>query len=437
MVHQTPSGLPRRQGSVAVETLRVVLPLLILAAGLLVAWSSAKFKTKTKSDPEPPRVPEVVVALAAPNTAGLVFEESGSVVPFREVTLAAEVSGRIVAKADVCRSGRYVKAGTVLISIDRRDYEIEVRRLKQELRQAEVSIHEADVELENLHELIALAEEDQGLQSREVARLRPLVTGRAAAASELDRALSAEILAENKVQTLQNQAELVDTRRESLKAALELARTKLEKAELDLERTDVRAPTDGVITSEMVEADSFVQRGTPLVSLEDTSSVEVKCNLRSDYIGWFWTAKNRVGWNPTADEFSVYEIPRLPATVRLESHGEVYEWDAVLNRYDGFGLDAETRTIPTRVLVTCPTSGTCTSKPSEADGEDPSSSPALVRGMFVTVSIRVEPDRALLSIPKEALQLGDMVWVVRDGQLHRQPVEVAMEEADLAIVEGP
>ena len=57
--------------------------------------------------------------------------------------------------------------------------------------------------------------------------------------------------------------------------------------------------------------------------------------------------------------------------------------------------------------------------------------------MFVTVSIRVEPDRALLSIPKEALQLGDIVWVVRDGQLHRQPVEVAMEEVDLAIVEGP
>ena len=411
------------------DLLNVVLPILIVGAGVFVIWRSMQAKEDPSPPPEATQRPAVNVVNAELVTDGFSLVESGSVVPYREVTLAAEVAGRIVEKADVCRAGRFVTKGTTLLTIDPRNYELEVLRLQQEVKQAEVGLEEANVELSNTRELIKLAEENRGLQDREVARLRSLVSGRAAAASELDQARSAAIMSTNTVQTLKNQINLIKTRQASLAASLQLAETRLERAKLDLERTAIRSPCDGVVISEMVEADSFVGSGVSLVTIEDTSAVEVRCNLRSDYLTWLWSAKNRIGWDEQQPHRSPYEIPRVPATVSLSSGDERYEWDGVLNRYEGLGLDQDTRTVPCRILVSDPTGGRVVGSPDQQ-------APAIVRGMFVEVSIHVVPDRQLLAIPSTALRLGDVVWVVREEQLVSVPVRVVLRQGDNVIVEA-
>ena len=50
----------------------------------------------------------------------------------------------------------------------------------------------------------------------------------------------------------------------------------------------ITAPIDGVIVLEEVEEDSYVNKGTLLVAIEDTSAVEVKCSLRMDELYWLW-----------------------------------------------------------------------------------------------------------------------------------------------------
>lgn len=59
------------------------------------------------------------------------IDADGVVVPIREVTLAAEVPGRIMKKSANCRAGKFVKAGTVLFEIDNRDYQLDVARLEE------------------------------------------------------------------------------------------------------------------------------------------------------------------------------------------------------------------------------------------------------------------------------------------------------------------
>ena len=51
-----------------------------------------------------------------------------------------------------------------------------------------------------------------------------------------------------------------------------LTETMLERAQLDLGRTRISAPVSGVVVEEMVEAESFVSKGSPLVTIEDTSA---------------------------------------------------------------------------------------------------------------------------------------------------------------------
>ncbi len=43
---------------------------------------------------------------------------------------------------------------------------------------------------------------------------------------------------------------------------------------------------------DLVEENDFVQRGTAVVEFEDTSAVEVKCNLMSEEVAWLSRSKD-------------------------------------------------------------------------------------------------------------------------------------------------
>jgi multidrug resistance efflux pump len=86
----------------------------------------------------------------------------------------------------------------------------------------------------------------------------------------------------NQQVSIQNQLDLAKKRRARLEAAEKLADTQLRKAQLDLARCEIISPVDGVIVRDMVENDSFVQRGSTLATIEDTGNVEVSCPV----CGW-------------------------------------------------------------------------------------------------------------------------------------------------------
>ncbi|MCX7404954.1 MAG: biotin/lipoyl-binding protein, partial [Planctomycetia bacterium] len=124
-----------------------IVPLLILGA------ATAAFVLLGSQKPPARRVPEAPSAVAVRTTPlqyidrRIEIDVDGVVVPLREVTLAAEVPGRIRRKSEACRAGQSVKAGDVLFEIDPRDYQLEVQRLEGEVRQAALNIEEIDEEL--------------------------------------------------------------------------------------------------------------------------------------------------------------------------------------------------------------------------------------------------------------------------------------------------
>ncbi len=420
---------PHEKKSLSLVLVRSVLPIGILAVGLAVLIIAGKLRPAPKKESHlagPPRVETVAVE---PYTKGLTIDVDGSVVPFREIALASEVGGRVMRKASACRAGNFVKSGALLFEIDPIDYDLEVRRLSKEVRQAEINVHSIDVDLENTQTLIDLGNEDLRLQQKEVARLQKLARNGATSDSELDRAKRTEIAARNILAQLQNQARSLVTRRASELASLDLAKTRLEKAEIDLKRTKVIAPIDGVIVRELVEEDAFVQRGAVLVEIEDTSVAEIKCNLRVDQLFWLWEAEVSEGELVSSMDAGDYELPNTPATVIYRIAGREFAWQGRLARYEGSGLDPRTRTVPCRVVVDDPRSGVALS------AGIMTSPPALVRGMFVEVEIHVDPKANLASIPLQALQPGNVIWRLEDGVLRIEKVRVARLTEQSALLE--
>jgi multidrug efflux pump subunit AcrA (membrane-fusion protein) len=413
-----------RRNSLAGQILSLIVSVLIVAAGIF-GFCALYFKPEVEASSKAPApVPIVNTEVILPHDDSLKIAVDGVVVPFRAIEVAAEVAGKVVYKDDACDGGRFVLRDTTLIKIDPRDYANAVKRFENQLDQAVAKIEELQVEIKNTDELIKIAEDQLKLEENELSRLAGLIQERIVTDSSMDQAKQAELAARNGLVLLKNQRQLLTTRQRGLESARELVVTDLEKAKLDLERTEIIAAVDGVVVDDFVERDSFVQKGEPLFTLQDTSAFEVKCRLKMNELSWVW---RHTGREPKGreDDLSGYQIPQTPVTIsyHLADRQDVhYEWKGVLARFEGSGLDEATRTVPCRVRVDNPRDVAIVrdgGQPSE-DAKPSVGPPTLVSGMYVQVSIEIVQPSPLLQIPEQAVQPGKTVWVVNDGRLEEK-----------------
>jgi multidrug resistance efflux pump len=389
-----------------------VLPLVILGAGIGIFLKLGRQAPPARKEVPAATAVAVRTVAAEPVSEGLTVDADGVVVPLREVTLAAEVAGRLQYKAEDCNEGRFVKAGSRLLTIDPRDYELDVERLEREQAQATLAIEEVDEELTQNATSIDLSRRQLELARRESARLQNLKAGGIVTASDHDRAVRDELTATTALTALEGQKRVLTKRRNRLIEAKSLAGTMLEKARLDLARTTITAPVDGVVVEDRVEQGAFVAKGAALVTIEDTSAAEVRTSLEMDDVARIW------GSRPAAVTGEGRAAFDTPATVVFRIGDAVYEWDGVLARQEGRGLDEKTRTLPCRVLVREPGRVRALDRYGVPLPQLPAAAPrSLIRGMFVQVHVHVVSGDPLVSIPDDAQRPSGDVWVVRDGRL--------------------
>ncbi|GAB6166236.1 hypothetical protein JCM19992_22360 [Thermostilla marina] len=405
----------------------LLVAVLIVGIGGFFVLESMREPPQEVVPPEP--VYRVKTAAIQQHAGGLTLETDGVVVPYRQIELAAEVGGRIVQKADVCRAGYFVPAGTLLLQLDDRDYRIQVRQLEEDLEQAANALVELQVDLENTQKLIDVSKAQLELQRSDFQRLQELHERGVVTDAEFDQARRTLLQAESSLLQLENQYRAKNVSKSRLEAARDRVMVMLEKARLDLERTKIVMPVDGVVVQDMVEQDSYVRAGTPVVMVEDTSAVEVKCSFRTDQISWIWPMVGReLSQQPGDRRPAAFRLPPLPARVTYEVGDERFTWTGRLARYENAGFDELTRMVPCRIRVDDPFAV-------QAEGKSGAfTPPALVRGMFVSVEVQVDPQRTLWEIPEDALRPGDRVGRVRNGFLKMVSVQPVDAQDGMVIV---
>ena len=404
---------------------RWLTPVVILGAGIAAFMLLGRQPAPERKVSESPGATLVQATAAVRETGGLAIELDGVVVPLREVTLAAEVPGRVLLKADACKAGRSVTKGTLLFEIDPRDYDLDVARLGRELSQAGLAIEELGEEIIQNATGVELAGQQVELARREVKRLEALKSNRIVTESEHDRAIREELNAATTLSNLQGQARMLQKRRNRLEEAQGLAATMLEKAKLDQVRTRVVSPTDGVVVEDHVEQDSYVAKGTPMVTIEDTSAAEIRTSLQMEEVARIWRAASAA----EAAAGATHDLPPAVATVVFTIQDKRYEWDGVLSRQEGRGLDERTRTLPCRVTVAEPAAVRAVDRYGVPLETLPPGTPrSLLRGMFVAVRVHVDAPGELVAIPEEARRPSGEIWLIRSGKLtiiHPRPLQVA------------
>ena len=90
----------------------------MLATGTILFAVLSQMKTAPASLQRKVQPPAVTTTPVKVSEGGFYLDADGEVVPYREVTLSAEVAGTVQMKAPQCFAGQYVKQGELLLQIE-------------------------------------------------------------------------------------------------------------------------------------------------------------------------------------------------------------------------------------------------------------------------------------------------------------------------------
>ncbi len=390
---------------------QAIYAIAVLLAAVGITFGMIALRPEPEEQEPVATVPLVEVQPYTVNSGALEILGTGTVQPREEVSLGAEIAGRLVWVNPDFREGGSVGAGEVLFRIDASDYQNRVRSAQADVAAQDVAVLQAQEE-------VAIAQAElQRFANREStraavggnARILPpeQLAGRAAGASLAGDAPDPNILATREPQL------------RSAQAAQERAQANLADARLALSRTAVRAPFAGLVRSENASVGTLVQPGQALGSVVATDAYEVRVSLSEQEAALIPGLFNARGAN-------------IPASVEMEYGGRLWRWTGVVDRADPI-LDAETRTIDVFLRIPNPQRGGVAIG---GDDTDPGAAPPLLLGSFVSASITAGAAQPYATIPLEALREGDTVWLLVQGKLRIVPVDVIQRTDRLAFVSG-
>lgn len=344
---------------------------------------------------------------------------SGTVQPREEVSIGAEVGGRLTFVSSNFREGSVVSAGTVLFRVDTSDFENQVRTARADVAAQDVAVLQARQEVSIAEaELRRFAGRNErgsalsGVIDPDDYASRILPPKQLAEAGSTPRARTQTPSGPSNLATREPQLR-------SAKAARERAAANLATARLSLSRTRVTAPFTGIVRSETAATGTLVQPGQVLGTVVSTSSYEVRISL----------SEAEAALIPGVLEDT---SARIPASVYSDFGGLTYRWDAYIDRASNI-LDPETRTIDVFLRVPNPLRGGQIVSDEENNGR----APPLLLGSFVRAEITGASIASYAAIPSEHLKTGNQIWVVRNGKLRILPVRVIQRSDNIAYITTP
>jgi len=352
---------------------KIIIPAAVVVTALLIVFFIKSNPPEARRFSSAPKAAiSVSVLELVPQSYQVMIDSYGTVKPRTQSLLVAQASGQIIEVSDEFREGGFFEKGDVLLKLDDRDHQAEVKSAQANLLTAEQSL---------------LEEKARGQQAlTDWKRL-----GGSSQASSL--VLREPQLAAAQAQVLSAQAAL-------------------EKAELDLERTKVTAPYAGRILSRSVDLGQVVSSNTQLATIYAIDSVEIRLPIKNKDLSFVNLpeqyrdgAKNQAG-----------------SLVKFSSDlvGEQI-WQGQLARTEG-AIDQNAQQLYVVAKIDDPYKST-------ASNQYP-----IKIGQYIKAQIAGKTVQNALIIPNSTIYQGTYVYVVEGDVLKRKDVTFAWQNANQAMI---
>ena len=204
------------------------------------------------------------------------------------IPVAAEVSGVITGVA--VSNNELVSAGQELFQIEPNRYQLAVETAQANLQSARQATGASTASVDAARASVAAARAGVVRANQDAVRLRRIKEEDPGAISDrrLEQAESSLSVAQSQLaasqanleKAIQDLGEAGDQNSRILQA-----RSALEQAELDLERTTVRAPDDGLVTDVRVDNGNFASAGAPLMTFIGMDNIWIRADFTENNLG--------------------------------------------------------------------------------------------------------------------------------------------------------
>ena len=347
-----------------------IAPIFIILIGSFFAFIISVSSPKPQKGIELPKPTPVFYEVITKKDISLKILTNGEVKPLNEINLISQVSGQIVEAADEFVDGGIIKAGSPLVWIDDRDYKLAVISAESRVAQASKLLEREIAE----SELAKNDWEELGLGEASPLTLR---------IPQLKEAEAAE------------------------KAAL----ADLEKAKLNLERTVVKLPFQGIIRQKKTGVGQFVGTGSVLATAFSTEEVLIALPLTDTELSY-------LGLPLAYEEERPFSGPKVSFYSLVSNKNS--EWEGRIVRTAG-SIDPLTRLVYVYAEVINPYQ----------------QSPPLAIGMFVDAVIEGKTIKNGFLVPNSAINNNSNIYVINtNDNLEIRKIEVLGTENDYVIIKG-
>jgi HlyD family secretion protein len=314
-----------------VKRSRIWLAILLLGAGVIVAWVAVK-----KAAP-----PQVSFTKATRETLVSSLNTNGKVEPIEWMPVRSERAG-VITRTRVSK-GQFVRKGDPLVELD-------TRVASADLSKAQAAIQEAKAqeqvltqggrvgERQQIESDLARVRLDLGAAQKSYQALERLVAQQAATRQELDSAHQLVDQLQLRIQALEkNKAALVTgTDQDIAKARLQEAQSAAAVAQTNLDLSVIRAPMDGTVYDFDLKQGSYVNQGDPIAKVGRLDRVRVMVYVDEPDLG-----KVRAGelvvitWDAHPGHQWKGEVDKLPAQIVPLGTRQVGEVGCIIENPDG------------------------------------------------------------------------------------------------------
>ena len=349
----------------------VAIIVVLLIGGVLAYMYLLGTKPTAKRKPPAKMQALVTTMTVAPLTTNVHIKALGRIIPAQQITLQARVSGKVIALHPDFIPGGIVEKDALLVKLDDTDYQLALKNKLNELARTK-----ADLRIEE--GLQAVAEQEWQLikgQSDDIDK------------STIDLALRKPQL--EKVQT-----------------DIDSAATEVERAEVDLARTEIKAPFNVIVREKNIDLGSQVSSQSLIATLIGIDVFWAEISIPADKLDWIV----------------------LPSGGKNGSAVTVYGNEGVSYKAEIVNLlpDVDPDGLMARLLVAV----------SDPMGLKTDREPLLL-GSFVRAEIQGKEIDNVIQVPRSSLHDTDTVLTVSDEEtLHLQPVSVIWKNTDLVFIDA-
>ena len=352
----------------------IIAVLLVVSVGIVIVLVATRAQSKMKPPQTSAMLVDTIEVIHRP--AQRIWSGYGTVRTMGSADIVAEVSGRVVDRPEAIEAGNRVKAGDLIVQLDDSDSINALDGARQAAKSLEAQMTGLTIEIEQMQTQVRLAQEEIDAAQRDLDRTDEAIAAGAGSRGERDVKLAALLRSRRAQSVLQQQLDLIPSRRAQLVAELSRQRANERIAKENVSRAKIRVPIDGELQSVNTRVGDWLGLGSTVARVVDVSRLEIPLKVAASASSWIRIGDEVHVWvgDPSGKPDQIGEVRRIAPEA-----------------------DSASRTVVVYVEIE----------------QDPSAPDRILPGQFVSGRVLTHDPQDRVILPRRAVQ-SDTIFVAGD-----------------------